>query len=362
MNLPSHTSAASYADQFGRQYASRSVSSSLGLWVLLAAAGVRGEDEQRAAAELLADQPEGLKMALALWSAIETPALREFVSSLPAQAATGKVPSQAEADRWVAENTDGMLTQHPSLAKAVLVLSSTIMAKTQWPRPLSVVTTSGLPGWFSGVRGALLVGEHRWASVQVHDTDSAGRVVAAVIEGVNGVVVVSVLGEPEVEPEALGRAAREIATNPEESRVDFGTLSEGDHGLFTVQTMGGGKDAAWAYLPCWEVNDSFDVTEAPGVPELVAKLHELAGSELPVDGTQLAVARFDQYGFEAAAVTSMTMRSGHFSQRRSRVVKANFDRPFAVHATYSGNGPWDGMPLFDAWITEIVSPRRDEER
>lgn len=76
---------------------------------------------------------------------------------------------------------------------------------------------------------------------------------------------------------------------------------------------------------------------------------------------QSAVARFDQYGFEAAALTSVTMGSRRPSEPiLVRDIRASFDRPFAVHAVSEGGGWWYGLPLFDAWITEIseASPAR----
>ena len=87
-------------------------------------------------------------------------------------------------------------------------------------------------------------------------------------------------------------------------------------------------------------------------------LQELAGLTGPARAAQSAVARYDRRGFEAAAVTVLGVAaSGRIAEPPGpyRIATLRFGHPYAVVATALGStpdDPWDGLPIFAAWITD----------
>jgi hypothetical protein len=86
---------------------------------------------------------------------------------------------------------------------------------------------------------------------------------------------------------------------------------------------------------------------------------------------QSALATFDRYGFEAAAVTMMGRAlSGHRDPTETgleRVAQLRFDHPFAAIAVNGPTSsdppaPWEGLPLFEAWIASPKEPQPERER
>ena len=100
-----------------------SVSSPLGAWMILALTApaargaVRDELEEilgtnvkrarKALDELLADPPDAIRTAVAMWG------LEQWPAPLPRAVATGPVPTQAQADAWARDHTDGLITRFP---------------------------------------------------------------------------------------------------------------------------------------------------------------------------------------------------------------------------------------------------------
>ncbi|MBU3750118.1 MAG: hypothetical protein FGM52_06640 [Mycobacterium sp.] len=106
-------------------------------------------------------------------------------------------------------------------------------------------------------------------------------------------------------------------------------------------------------LPRWTGAAVTDLAEAPGVADVIAALVEaeprLAG---PFECVQTATAAYDESGFTAAAITTLGCPTGvpDVVSRTFRRVQITFDRPHAVIAIARG-GPWEGVPLFSAWVT-----------
>jgi hypothetical protein len=80
------------------------------------------------------------------------------------------------------------------------------------------------------------------------------------------------------------------------------------------------------------------------------------------------MARFSRTGFEAAAVSAMTARSVMRSQSKRRVAELRFGHPYAVVAVADGGaeseteaGPWHGVPVFSAWVSEPEDAQDDED-
>src|ERR1022692_1302295 len=114
------------------QHDGASVSSPLGVWLLLAVcvSEARGEDRDELervlgcpaveASELLrafiSAPPPALKAAIAVWvRAVDaTETVAGWVRSLPASIESGYMPTQPEADSWAEQNTDSLIRRFPT--------------------------------------------------------------------------------------------------------------------------------------------------------------------------------------------------------------------------------------------------------
>jgi hypothetical protein len=119
-----------------------------------------------------------------------------------------------------------------------------------------------------------------------------------------------------------------------------------------------------AVLPAWSADGQHDLTQ-PGLGFGAAK-EALAGPEDPWEARQSAMARYSRVGFEAAAVTGMAVAALSMRVPRGgllRTADLRFAHPFAVvavtvdehHDRMPGGvrrGPWHGVPVFSAWVTE----------
>ena len=130
---------------------------------------------------------------------------------------------------------------------------------------------------------------------------------------------------------------------------------------------------ARAFLPAWSIRSSVDLLtdERFGADAANETLHTATGVTGLADARQEAIASFDRYGFEAAAITLIGRAvSGHGSATEmgiERVAELRFDHPFAAIAV--GARPrmasatrWIGLPMFEAWVTNPVEPEPERTR
>ncbi len=107
----------------------------------------------------------------------------------------------------------------------------------------------------------------------------------------------------------------------------------------------------------------------PGLafPAAGAALGELvAMPDLEIVAAQTAMARYHRVGFEAAAVTAMAARTSVAIPEEGplRVARLRYAHPYAVVALARPTGPrrgerdpWDGIPVFSAWVAEPEEPQ-----
>ena len=114
-----------------QQHAESSISSPLGIWLLLAACATAASGDVRdqleevlgcSAAEaatflgaFLQNPPPALRTAVALWvrATDRTSALVEWSASLPREVERGPIPSQAVAHAWAERTTSGLIRRFP---------------------------------------------------------------------------------------------------------------------------------------------------------------------------------------------------------------------------------------------------------
>ncbi len=113
-------------------------------------------------------------------------------------------------------------------------------------------------------------------------------------------------------------------------------------------------DSCTAVLPAWSATSRHDLT-APGLGFAAAR-NALVRNDDPWQAGQAAMARYSRTGFEAAAVTRVAVTAAARLPARHREVVLRFGHPYAVVAvttdTSGRSGPWHGMPVFSAWVSE----------
>jgi hypothetical protein len=132
-----------------------------------------------------------------------------------------------------------------------------------------------------------------------------------------------------------------------------------------------------ALLPAWEAHNDHELRGRElGFEYAAGVLAQIAG--LPLEGLQAkqsAMARYTRLGFQAAAVTAMCMVGSALPPRTrgiERHVELRFGHPFAVVATTWDNkwndaagglvpGPWNGVPVFSAWVADPMDPTSEPD-
>ncbi|MET8360089.1 hypothetical protein [Micromonospora sp. NPDC005171] len=379
------------------------VASPLGAWLLLAVgatAAVEPAATQGAATELAralgTDLPSAAEVArtllnaphplvgsaTALWhrSGQGDGGPAAWRATLPGTTEVGVLPDQAGLDAWAREHTLGLIETFPLRVgpDVVLALASALATRVSWATPFDVADARALGAgspWAGQLRRALRSPSqgHRCAIVS---TEGAGDVIvhtapAQTTDGA-GLVVLSVAAAPQVPPAEVLAVAYDLSAGAADGAQPAGSrslfdLPLGEAPLWTlteerVRTTArdGREERHSAVLPCWSARSEHDLTApALGFPAVAATLGTALA--LPVEhfeARQTAVARFDRYGFEAAAVTGMFGLTSLPPEGVARTAELRFGHPYAVVAVATdtradgGTGPWHGVPVFSAWVAE----------
>lgn len=347
------------------------MSSPLGAWLILALTapiargqtrdelenllGVDAKHARRALDELLADPPEALRIALAVWG------LPDWPDRLPAAVQTGPVPTQAQADAWAREHTDGLIERFPvSVSGMAAVLASALATRITWLRPYDVVGADELGSpWSVRVADALTLYD---ADGFLTDVAELGTVAVHTAFSGDSLQVTSVIARADAPSDAVLAAAHDIARREANGKpvrrreLSKMALGQGDFWTITEERRPGG-DRVRVVLPAWTAASDHDLTADSDLGfGAVARALGAAVSVPPaVDARQSAVARYGQFGFEAAAVTAVALRSAMLPSGLSRTATLRFGHPYAVVAVTGGRkrrDPWAGVPVFAAWVNE----------
>ncbi len=366
------------------------VASPLGAWLLLALCGPAATGESLAgltevlgcdagpaagaAADLLASPHPLVAAAAAAWSRPGSVSAA-WLAGLPATVATGPVPDQAAADDWARRQSFRMIDGFPArLGESVsLVLASLLATRVSWQVPFELAPASALglsSAWAGRVQHVLRTprqhhqdrGHEQFIAV----TPEVGDVAVHLGRAAGGLLVVSAAAAPGVPAADVLAAAHcqaiAAATGTPVPRRSLFDLPLGDGPLCTVREEKSGTGRAelcTAVLPAWSAASRHDLGR-PGLGFDLAR-RALTNDVDPWRAEQVAVARYSRFGFEAAAVSAMAVAA---SVRRPsgglrRVAVLRFGHPFAVVAVTedgrdagSGAGPWQGLPVFSAWVTE----------
>lgn len=358
--------------------------SGLGVWPLLAMLRVGADEvtaaeldtavggaDPRAATELLTTLREAtaIQAALGLWSAPHFVLESAWLASVPDHA-HGQLSGDERADRqaldaWARANTDGLIERMPvaTLARVRLLLASAIAVRTSWEQRFTEAPWLPEAGpWREAPIAGLRRADLDLDQVAVADS-AAGKLTFARCQGQDDVDVLLVLGPPDAPAgEVLAAAATAAGTGVPGSRLPDGTPGPGlqigdrasiDRPTLTVRT------------PRFRVSGSHDLAQQSGLFGLATAMDPTVGHFPGISNDELflsaarqdAVAIFTAQGFEAAAVTAMTLTPT--SMRRPsgqlyRQITVTFDRPFGFLAVHRPTG----LILVAGWVDEPDRPER----
>lgn len=379
-----------------------SVSSALGVWLLLAAcvSGAQGSDRAaleealgcepqeatRLLAAFMADPPPALHAAIALWVAVDdaTAELSGWTRGLPEEVESGFMPTAAQADAWAERQTLGLIHQFPAKIDkdTRIILASVLATKVKWEVPFAVVPAADYCGPASPWPGAvsrLLWDDLAANRAMIARTDAAGLVAVHLAVAHEDLTVVSVSAAPDVDRAAVLSAAYEVAATVS------GDWGRGACSLYDLP-LGAGhsweiserkvpavlKDARLeriegVALPAWRVEGRLELlrSSAFGTRPALETLRALIGPRPndDCDAVQVAVAAFGRYGFEAAAITTFSAVAAALGPRQRALQRSavlRFDHPFAAVAIAGRpdgrTRAFTGLPLFSAWVAEAIEP------
>ncbi|MCW3841263.1 serpin family protein [Micromonospora yasonensis] len=392
---PLHESLAQYAERMHRAAGdAHHVASPLGAWLLLALTGPAATGAARteleaalgtdvdAAAEtaraLLAAPHPLVASASAVWERQPFAGLDGWRAGLPERTQTGPLPDPAALDAWAREHTGGLIDRFPLdvTPETLLILASALATKVSWADPFQVAPAEQLgPGsaWAGRLRRVLRTppwGHRCGIAATARAGDVAVHAAAARADGEAGMLVVSVAAAPDVAAGDVLAAAQEVAAAAATAAEGIGPhrrslfdLPLGETPLWTLReeptrtfAADGREERAGAVLPCWSAQSRHDLSASGfGFAAAARALGELIGAPRPpYEVAQAAVARYGRFGFEAAAVTGFGVAVGLPPEGVARVAELRFGNPYAVVAvaTDSSGGPWHGVPVYSAWVTE----------
>jgi hypothetical protein len=369
------------------------VASPLGAWLLLALcapatrngappdpalAEVLGCDVDvaaRLAAGLLGRPHPQVAAAAAAWIRDQpelTPVQRRWQSALPAAVATGPVPAQAAADAWARDHTFGLIERFPARISPLtyLVLATALATRVSWQQPFELAPAAelGAGSPWAGLGQVLRTprrpdgaGHRQFIAA----TPDAGDVIVQLAQARDGLLVASVAAAADVPYGDVLAAAQRLGsaavTGAPVTRRALADLPLGETPRWRIAEepagTGGTGDRFTAVLPAWSARSELDL----GGPELgfAAAAAALAGTD-PWTAVQSALARYTRTGFEAAAVSAVTIMAS--ARRplagRRRVAELRFGQPYAVAAVAVDPGAdgqpglWHGVPVFSAWVAD----------
>lgn len=358
-----------------------SVSSPLGVWLLLALLAPYSEGENREqleiilgdsaekssniAVDFLQSLPEDIKGSIGLWyreDFLDKTTLETFLNKLPSIVSVEDSMSQRQLDSWAKEKTLGIINSFPVEIEdlTALIFASAIATKVSWKNPFEekrLFTT----GKFAQTEGMVSTYEHTTA---IYDT-SYGLFGVHKAESTRGLEVYSIISESPNLPQKFAQKAALEITSGKASRVSLYDLPLGDLSVWQVnESISEYEDIdsednierIEAVVAAWEVESRYDLKEMNILGILQAS--NILGTLLknPDDynfnAAQVAHAKYNMKGFEAAAITSFVVERGGLPEYKKvtvRDAKIIFDNPYTVIAT-SKNNQKENIPVFIAWV------------
>lgn len=378
---------------------SNKIGSPLGAWVLLAiVSGVKPERytvEERQelenilgqtiensfelAVNLLETLPVDVQLAAASWIEArfsQIPKVAEWFAQLKeTESVSSKIglPTQDEANAWASEKTQGLISEFPADMndeQLVMVLTTAIVTKIQWSVPFDEVSAPAQMSKWEQNEILLSQNHETFLFNQPEGLFACHAKISRSKEAFSNLRVISVVGPDNVSPSRMMEIADEVSYN-------YGVYSANTVSLFDLDmdnlppylsivekeklvVYPNELEKISAYLPVWKAESKFDLNSL-GFPTAGKAV---SGEPLPVDAKQVAVASYDRFGFEAAAVSSMLIKGTSMppqpSEQTIREAEVFFNHGYAVVASTlrsprsqrnnQSDDPWESLPAFVAWV------------
>ncbi|MEU3012888.1 serpin family protein [Nocardia asteroides] len=311
---------------------------------LAAAVGVSAGTAHAAGLELLRvfDSSSAVAAAIGAWIRPGMTFRDDWVRTMP-PGSTGTLTDQAALDDWAREHTGGLIEKFPVPVgpSTLFALATALVARTRWVTPFTEVTYAPETGPWQGHQGpGLCRRTHPDGSVAVLG-DAVTRVI---VTGTDDLDVHLLIGADPNSALAAGLAALDDAI-PVRTDLPVDTTAPGL--TVTRRKTRGVGDSIEMQLPPFEVNDDHDLTQHASLFGLVTALGSSSGhfpglSDQPLavsDARQRVLARFDAAGFEAAAVTAISLRAGSAPvEQWSTITSVTVERPFGFLAVHRRSG------------------------
>ncbi|AWZ10827.1 serpin family protein [Streptomyces sp. ICC4] len=334
------------------------------------ALGIPADTAADAARELLAalDGVRGLRAATGLWTRRDLPLEERWSAGLPEgahRALTGDPGTDREAlDAWAADRTDGLIDTMPAAVdrRTDLVLASALALRLTWEEPFAERPVPAPHGPWNGLRLRGLTVTHAFPDRIRVARGPCGPVTLLAVPGApgsSGADVHLLLGEPGAPPaDVLTTGIAEVTGALASSTAS--ELPDGDAGPgLSLRTVDSARPEPVVRIDtvAFEIRAEHDLLRHPGLfglrtaAEGPGHFPGISAAPLGVGSArQSAMARFHAEGFEAAAVTAVTMYRGGPRRSPYRVRRAEFgvSRPFGFLAVDRGSG----LVLFAGWVTD----------
>jgi Serpin (serine protease inhibitor) len=296
----------------------------------------------------------GVHAAIGLWARDDLPLDPGWLSGIPDDV-IGRLTGDISADQhrlneWASGHTDGLIPKMPVRLSAqdLLVLATALMAKTSWRQPFRPGRDSTLARRAPDLNDAMVL------------TTPRGHLTRVVVRGDNTIDVHLIAGEADASSADVLAAAVHALDEPAAGRLGH-ELPVGFTGpaltVTEVDATGPG-DQLVLQVPRFELRSNHDLTKSPDVFGLSAALDASRGHFPKLSPAPLAVGQaassvtaiFSATGFEAAAVTAVTMISAAVIREQThlvRQVQVRFDRPFGFVAVHRPTQ----LALVAGWVT-----------
>ncbi|MFE3259146.1 serpin family protein [Nocardia sp. NPDC059229] len=325
---------------------------------LATATGISAADGHDRALDLLRTlaEADSVSAALGLWVRRDLPLRPEWSRRLPA-GTVETLTDQAALDAWASGHTDGLIEKFPLPidAATALVLATALVARTRWEDPFRRTTMEVTDGPWRGHSGPAL---RRFSSRPQHASVlGAGTAVTRVIVyGAEDLDVHLLLGEGTPGTVLTTGLDALEGTIPIRTDLPAGTEAPG----LRVQAVPDHEqgDSMETLLPPFEIRSLHNLIDQSALFGLTtvtdsARGHFPAMSARPLYVDQAAqdvFARFTETGFDAAAVTALSMNLGsaRFPRPAHTVLHTTvtFDRPFGFLAVHRPTG----LAVVAGWV------------
>ena len=333
------------------------------------ATGVKPEEASALAVDLMTHLGAiGVDAALALWIRAGARINASWATELPVSAfrelPQGEDAAHAAINRWASEATSGRISDvdvaiHEQTA---LVLVSALRTAFEWRQPFSL----GRVQWLDQE----VVGLRRWsAPIDDFGVIDGGKPVARFVSrGSSNIDVHLLSGPPDLSPAAVFRTGIEAVVSPRRCTSAADMTKERDVGALRLVLRETTQRWGTIDMPAFTIRSRHDLLASAGVfglqtARVLGDHFPRIARELSVDtATQQGYASFQTTGFEAAAVTIMSMPTrARISEPppRQRYLCAEMvlDRPFGFLVVHQPTQ----LVLFAGWVTTPVPPEEPEE-